>query len=144
MQQLIEYISPKMDAEIKQALVSKLEKAKSTSPDFFEDIFLKLLLDYHLATFFDNTIALETLIHQLRLLIVDNHLNIHTLGDELIEYDKTDNILKDVGTYLKKQGYVLVDFDKDPRVYYLSAVPMGTRKDLEKMAHDLGLFVQFF
>lgn len=143
MKTFIKSIAPKLDSKSVDTLSAKLELAKQ-SPAFFNDIFLKCLLDYKLAVFFDNTISLEELIHQLRILVTQNHVEVTTLGDELIEYASTDSTLTSIGKYLKKDGYVLVDFDQDPKIYYLSAVPISTKSDLEKKAKELGVYVQFF
>ncbi len=143
MKDLIHCIAPKLEATSKNALSEKLSQAQQ-NPSFFMDIFLKSLLDYKLAIFFDNTISLEELVHQLRILVVQNHVDVKTLGDSLVEYDSTDNILQDVGSIMKKSGYVLVDFDQDPKIYYLSAVPLSTKSELEKIASELGLYLQFF
>lgn len=143
MKDLIHCIAPKLEAESKNALSEKLTKAQE-APGSFTDVFLKSLLENKLAIFFDNTVSLEELVHQLRILVVQNHVDVKTLGDSLVEYDSTDNILKDVGTYMKKSGYVLVDFDEDPKVYYLSAVPLSTKQELESIAAQTGLFLQFF
>ncbi|MFN0048653.1 MAG: hypothetical protein ACKVOU_05990 [Cytophagales bacterium] len=143
MKDLIHSIAPKLEDSQKSTLAEKLILARQ-NPTFFMDIFLKSLLDYKLAIFFDNTISLEELIYQLKLLVVQNHVQINTLGDELVEYDSTDNILQAVGKYMKKAGYVLVDFDQDPKIYYLSAVPLATKSELEKKGKELELFLQFF
>lgn len=143
MQEFIECIGPKLEEKSKSALVEKLILAKQHQA-FFMDVFLKSLLDYKLAIFFDNTISLEELIYQLRLLVVQNHVAINTLGNELVEYDSTNNVLHAVGAYMKKAGYVLVDFDSDPNIYYLSAVPLATKSVLESKSKELGLYLEFF
>ncbi len=143
MKDLIHSIAPKLEENLKNALAEKLILAKQ-NPDFFMDIFLKSLLDYKLVIFFDNSISLEELLYQLRLLVVQNHVNVNTLGDELVEYDSTDDVLQAISKYLKKSGYALVDFDEDPKIYYLSAIPLATKSDLEKKGKELGLYLQFF
>jgi len=143
MKELINSIAPKLEENLKTTLVDKLMLAKQ-NPTFFVDIFLKSLLDYKLAIFFDNTISLEELLYQLRLLVIQNHVDVNTLGNDLVEYDSTNNVLESISKYLKKYGYALVDFDEDPKIYYLSAIPLSTKSELEKRGKELGLFLQFF
>lgn len=145
MHNLLTLIAPKFDTTNDEIFSNKLEKAFVEDRANFEQKFLDLLLEYKLVVIFDNTISLEELLFKLRQLILTNHINVTSMGDDkLNEFDITDHQLNTAGAILKKQGWLVVDFDRDPTLYYLSVIPLSSKAELQTWINQKGLFLQIF
>ena len=142
---LIKLIAPKLNEKASIEFSNKLESSFENDKSNFEQTFLNLLLEYKLVVMFDNTISLEELLFKLRQLINNNHINIASMGDDsLNEFDITDHQLNSAGHIFKKQGWLVVDFDRDPVLYYLSAIPLTSKSELQSWISSKNLFLQVF
>lgn len=132
---LIKLIAPKVKASVSEII------AKETNS---EADFLALLLKFNIAQKFDNKASWEDISYSLKHLIIDNHININALADDIDEFTGSDNMLVAVGKSFAKQGWAVCDFDSHPDIYYLSIVPIQSKNELKSVVQDLGFYVQFF
>lgn len=135
---LLHLIAPKTAGDI----LDKTAESYYVSPS--EAAFLHLLLKNKWAVLFDNTIGLDELLFHLKTLILENHLKVDTMADVMDEYGATDDMLNAAGKVLSKQGWIVCDFNEDPKIYHLSIVPAKSKGELETVASELKLYVQFF
>ena len=143
-EKLFKLIAPKLDKGVIDKMAKEMEVASDKSADEFEKAFLDELITYHVAQLFDNKVSLEDVIFNLRKLVIDNHVNVNLLADDMDENTITDDMLKQAAHMFKKQGWLVCEFNKSPVLYHLSVIPQASKSELDYLISELGLYVQYF
>jgi hypothetical protein len=144
MKNLLTLIAPKFDNQLLEQFDKELTNIFNGNQTDFDAFFLKKLVDYKLSVLFTDNISLGDLVFKLRQLVINNHIEIDMIADEMDENDISDDMLKSVGRIFKKQGWLVCDFDRNPRKYVLSIVPIEGKHELKKVVEKLDLYIQFF
>ncbi|MDX2191355.1 MAG: hypothetical protein SFY32_15995 [Bacteroidota bacterium] len=144
MKRIIELIAPKICGTVLAKMSPILDKAREKSNEEFYNVFLEQILENKVAVYFDDKVSLEELNYNLRTLIIDNHINVDTIANDFNENEGADGMLGIAAKTFRKQGWAICDFDSDPKIYYLSIVPISSQNELSKFVKENGLFVQFF
>jgi hypothetical protein len=143
-EKLFKLIAPKLDKGVIDKMAKEMEVASDKSADEFEKAFLDELITYHVAQLFDNKVSLEDVTFNLRKLVIDNHVNVKWLADDMNENNITDDMLKQAAYMFKKQGWLVCEFNKSPILYHLSVIPQSSKSELDYLIGELGLYVQYF
>lgn len=132
---LLHLISPKADEIKVQAIAEK---------SFSEADFLEEITKHKIAQLFDNKSSWEDISFNLRKLIIDNHIDVNIMADDIDEYTGSDHMLSAVAKAFAKQGWAVCDFNEAPELYHLSIVPIQSIAELKKDVEALKWYVQFF
>lgn len=132
---LLHLISPKANEKVVQDIAEK----SHTEADFLIQI-----NNHHIAQLFDNKASWDDISFSLRKLIIENHIDVDIMADNMIEYAGSDNMLATVAKSFAKQGWAVCDFNEAPELYHLSIVPMKSKLALKKEVDELKWYVQFF
>jgi len=143
-ERLFTLIAPKRAQSEIQTMADEMLVAHQKSFDEFEQAFLNELILYHVAQEFDDSASLDDIIFNLRKLVIDNHIDVNMIADDMDENTIADDMLKQVASVFRKQGWQVCEFDKHPKHYDLCVIPLASKSELQSLIDKLGLYVQFF
>lgn len=143
-EKLFALIAPKFDKHLIMKMADEMEIGKNLSHEKLETVFLEELLKYKIAQVFDDKASLEDIVFNLRNLVIDNHINVSTIADDIDEELIADDMLRQAGSMFRKNGFVICDFDEDPKLYCLSVIPLASKNEVQSLLDKLGLYVQYF
>ncbi|TAG59137.1 MAG: hypothetical protein EAZ27_00995 [Cytophagales bacterium] len=132
---LLRLISPKAAENVVNEIASKSDS---------EAQFLIEITKYHIAQLFDDKASWDDISFALRSLIIENHIDIDMMANDIDEYTGSDNMLAMVAKSFAKQGWAVCDFNDAKELYHLSIVPIKSKSELKKEVEGLNWYVQFF
>jgi hypothetical protein len=143
-EKIFHLIAPKFDKNKVSLMAEEMNIGANISHAKLEEAFLAELLKYKIAQLFDDKVSLEDIVYNLRNLVIDNHINVSNIADDIDEDVITDDMLRQAGNMFKKNGWLVCDFNEDPKIYHLSVIPSSSKNELDSLLGKLGLYVQYF